>query len=1022
MRNKGTVILLTVIVTLLCLYYLSFTFVSRNIKKEATAYATTEAGVDFSKRRSYLDSVWTKPVYSLFGLVEYTYEEVKENELNLGLDLQGGMHVTLEVTPDEIIKALSDNSQDPDFLKAIENAKELQKTSQASFVDLFYQSFQEVAPGKKLSTIFTNATNRDRVDFDSSDDDVLDVINDEVTDAIDRSFNILRTRLDAFGTSQPNIQKIQGTGRIQIELPGVDDAARVRKLLQGIAKLEFWEVAEYDEYATSMNAINELLLAEELTKASELSSTEDGTAENTDAAGNESEALASLLTEGDSSTVQDDTTNLEAQLSGTDSGAVNLDSLSNLQTPPLFRLLRLAQGDTPNRIYLSVNLSDTMEFNRMWEREEVQALIPSHIKFRWQVKPDANREGVTSEFLEFYPLKIGRGGKAPLDGDAINTARQSLDQYNRPAVSMTMNANGAKVWKRLTGENVGRRIAIVLDNKVISAPNVINEIPNGQSEIAGNFTIDEATDLANLLKAGKLPARTRIVADTVIGPTLGEVARQQGIVSIVSGLVIVVVFMVFYYAKGGFVANAALIFNIFFIIGILAQLKSALTLPGMAGIVLTIGMSIDANVLIFERIREELRNGSALLKAISTGYKKAYSSIVDANATTLLTAIILYVLGEGPVKGFAITLMIGIICSFFSAVFITRVIIEWMSKKGDQSKISFATPFSSGWLSKLNLDFLSKRKIAYVLSSSFIAIGIIAIIIKGGLNFGVDFKGGRAYVVTFPSQVVTSDLEVALTDDFENNGTEVKTFGASNVLKVTTSYLVEDESDEADQKVKEAMIAGIEDHTKLNFVEDDAKVDEGHFTISSSSKVGATIADDIKNSSQRAVIFSLIVIFLYILVRFRKWQFGLGAIVALFHDALFVISAFAIARLLGISFEIDQVFIGAILTIIGYSINDTVVVFDRIRETLGLRGDSDIQGMFNLSINNTISRTLITSVTTLIVVVILLIFGGAILRGFSFAMVVGILIGTYSSVFIASPIVVDLTKKSLAREVAKQKA
>ncbi len=1008
MRNKGFIIFLTTIVTLLCIYYLSFTFVSKRVQKEAITYATNQSGIyQYDKKQHYLDSVWRVPVYSLLGQ-EYTYEEVKDNELSLGLDLQGGMHVTLEVTPDEIIKGLAGNPKDKTFLKALQNAKGLQKNSQASFVDLFSQSYEELGgQDTRFVQFFANSANRDKISLSSSKDEVLDLVKDEVNGAIDRSFNILRTRIDQFGTSQPNIQRIQGTGRIQIELPGVDDAKRVRKLLQGVAKLEFREVADYQEFGASLAAISDLLKKEEDAKKgisvnieAETTTEDLGTLLNDDA--NTADTLAQAI--NDSATQE---TDLAAQLENTDSTDSTLDSLTNAQTSPLQRLLAI-QFDQRGRAYLSVKLKDTAQFNDIMKREDVKALLPPGVIFRWQMKPDEDPDTKKAfDVLSLYPLRAGRGGKAPLTGEVITNAYESRDERQRPAISMSMNPIGAKKWKKLTGENINRSIAIVLDNKVLSAPNVQSEIPNGQSIISGNYTFEETKDMANLLKAGKLPAPTRIVSEAIIGPSLGKEAQTQGVTSILIGLGIVLIFMIFYYAKGGLVANAALVFNIFFIVGILAQLGAALTLPGIAGIVLTIGMSIDANVLIFERIREELRNGSSLLKAITNGYDKAFWSIFDANFTTLLTGFILFYFGEGPIKGFAITLIIGIFCSFFSAVFITRVLFTWMSKKGDKSKISFATPFSKGLLSKVNWDFISKRKMAYVFSGIFITLGMAAIIMKGGLNYGVDFKGGRSYVVSFNAPHVASDVETALLSDFENAGTDVKTFGASNVLKITTSYLVDDESTEADTKVRGQLIAGLESFTKQSYIEDDSKVDASHFTISSSEKVGATIADDIKSSAGKAIIFSLIAIFLYILIRFRKWQFGLGAVIALLHDALFVISAFAIARVLGLSFEIDQVFIASILTIIGYSINDTVVVFDRIRETLSKFGTNDLKKNFNMAINDTVSRTLITSLTTLLVVLVLFLFGGAVLKGFSFALLVGILIGTYSSIFIATPVVVD---------------
>jgi SecD/SecF fusion protein len=600
----------------------------------------------------------------------------------------------------------------------------------------------------------------------------------------------------------------------------------------------------------------------------------------------------------------------------------------------------------------------------------------------------------------------------------VTDARQTLDQTSRPAVSMQMNAEGARKWRKLTNENIGRRIAVVLDDYVYTAPVVNGEIPTGQSEISGNFSLLEAQDLANILKSGSLPAPTQIVEESIIGPTLGQEALNQGLISMVAGLLIVVLFMVAYYAKGGFVAIAALVFNIFFILGILAQLGAALTLPGIAGIVLTIGMSIDANVLIFERIKEELRNGVGLLSAISGGYDKAFSAILDSNVTTFMTGAILYALGQGPVKGFAIVLMIGIASSFFSSVFITRVIVSWMSKKGDKSAISFATPFAKNVLSSLNLDFLGKRKVAYLISTGIIVLGL-GIAAVNGLKFGVDFTGGRSYIVAFSEPLAASELKTGLDNEFEGS-VEVKTYGASNVLKVTTSYLVNEDDAASNLEVENKVKAGITTVTGLTFTADVAKLANGKFAITGSSKVGATVADDIKASSAEAMLAALVAIFLYILLRFRKWQFSLASIIALIHDTLFVIAAFAIASAFGATFEIDQVFIAAVLTVIGYSINDTVIVFDRIRENIENRGTHKLVKVFNDAINQTLGRTLITSFTTLIVVLVLLIFGGEVLRGFSFALFIGIIVGTYSSVFIATPIVVDLMKREIDNEAEKE--
>jgi SecD/SecF fusion protein len=622
-------------------------------------------------------------------------------------------------------------------------------------------------------------------------------------------------------------------------------------------------------------------------------------------------------------------------------------------------------------------------------------------------------------------LDIRRDGKAKLDGTVITDARNDLDEFAQPAVSMKMNATGTRIWAKWTAEASSKspkgRIAIVLDNTVYSAPSVNGEIPNGNSQIAGNFTPEEAKDLANVLKAGSLPAPTKIVEEAIIGPTLGEVARGQGLFSVLCGLALVVVFMIAYYGKGGAVANLSLIFNLFFVLGILAQLDAALTLPGIAGIVLTMGMAVDANVIIYERIREEIRNGKRLREAIDQGFKRSFATIFDSNITTFLTALMLYLFGQGAVKGFAITLMVGIATTFFTAVYISHVVIDWIiAKKGDNSNIHFKTFISGFVASAANIDFVGRRKLAYIFSGTVIGIGIILIAIQG-LNYGVDFKGGRAYVVTFQDPVDATELKTDLTSSFEGAGTEVKNFGGNNIVKVVTSYIIDDDAETADEKVKNILVTGLEKSTGLTFVEDDSKVDNKHFTISSSSKVGANVADDTKAASLQATVLSLVAIFLYILIRFRKWQFSAGAVVALAHDALFVIASFAIVRVFGLSFEIDQVFIAAILTVIGYSINDTVIIFDRIREYLTMGTSHDRSKIFNDAINSTLNRTIITSGTVLLVVIALLIFGGEVLRGFAFALLVGVGIGTYSSIFIAAPVVLDFEDKPKHQVPIKQK-
>lgn len=989
MQNKGFVITLTVIVTALCLFYLSFTVVSLRVRNEAIAHATDSQGVlDFNKKQAYIDSLWNQPVYNFFG-IEYTYAEVKENELSLGLDLQGGMHVTLEVSPIDIIRGLAGNSQDSTFLRAIQRAQVMQKSSQEDFTSLFFKAFEEANTNTELRSIFANASTRDRISLNDTDDQIKEVIRAEVESAIDRSYTILKNRLDQFGTSSPNIQRISG-GRIQIEIPGADNPQRVRKLLQGVARLEFFDVVEPYTISASLEAIHGQLQREQAAKLAEQTPT--------------------TAQEGSEAVPADTLSELEKQISqAADTTAGSLDSLQRSANSPLFSL------SSPPGAY-RYDLKDTAQVNSILRQSDVRNMLPRNVGVYWANKPEKmnRKDEFEDPKLSLYFLDIGRTGKAKLTGEVITNARKDQDQYGAPAVSMNMNAAGTKVWARMTAAAAPKngRIAIVLDNVVFSAPSVQGEIPNGNSQITGNFSDDEARDLANVLKAGSLPAPTRIVEEAIVGPTLGQVALNQGLMSIIGGLVLVIIFMVIYYAKSGFVADVALVFNIFFILGILAQpsLGTALTLPGIAGIVLTMGMAVDANVLIFERIKEERAHGRKLKDAIKVGYSKAFWTIFDSNLTTLITGVFLFLLGQGPIKGFATTLIIGIITSFFSAIYISHVIIDWMTRKGDESKINFDTFLTRMVKKRRRYEFVKNSRLAYTISSVIIIIGFV-ILFTRGLNMGVDFKGGRSYVVAFNQPVNATELKVELAKSFQNQGTEVKNFGGNNTVKVTTSYLVDEESDEADEKVQQALVSGIEaKFPGMKFTPNHAQLDDTHFTIGSSSKVGATVADDIKNSAWKASLFSLIGIFIYILIRFRKWQYSAGAIIATVHDTLFVFAAFAIANLFGIGFEADQVFVAAILTIIGYSINDTVIIFDRIREYLDLGTSHDRPKIFNDAINDTLSRTVITAGTTLLVVVVLLIFGGEVLRGFSFALFVGIAVGTFSSVFIAAPVVLDLDK------------
>jgi SecD/SecF fusion protein len=983
MRNKTGIIILTVILTALCLFFISFSLVDRSVKNDATEYATNQAGqVDFLKKQQYLDSVYNKPVYNFLGLKEYTYKEVKQNGLNLGLDLQGGMHVTLEVSPVEILKGLSGNSTDPTLKQALEMATNMQRNSPENYTKLFYQAYKEVAPNKTLASVFANYGNRDYITKSSSDQEVRSYIEKEVDQAIDRTFLIVRTRIDKFGVTSPNIQRIQGTGRIQVELPGADNPERIRNLLQGVAKLEFLEVYQANEFYPIVFAINDYLVSKQ--KAEKGQKTEKVSESETQS---ESEEIDPLTGEKITKTTKSDTAASAADTTQED----------------VSKFITLALGQNLQQLgQLVYPIADTAQINAILNDPRVKAIIPASMSLFWE------KAGSKQTEIELVPVKRGRLGKAPLTGDVITDAKADFASSGGGyEISMSMNASGAKAWRNLTRKAVEtstpqsrNRIAISLDNTIYSAPFVNEEIPNGVSSISGNFTEEEAKDLANVLKAGKLPAPARIVEEGIIGPSLGKEAISQGLKSSVAGLALVVVFMILYYSMGGMIANFALVFNIFFIIGILAQLHAALTLAGIAGIVLTMGMAVDANVLIFERIREELRNGKSINQAIKEGYDKAFSSIFDANLTTILIGIILVWFGSGAVQGFATVLIIGIATSFFTSVFISRVVVEFLISKKAITEKSFETVISRSFTKNVNFDFINFRRKSYIISGIIIAIGF-GCIVTNGLNMGVDFKGGRSYVVQFDQAMPASDVKSALSDVFENEGIETKTYGDNTTLKITTSYMIEDESTEADKEVLAKLESGLK-----TFASSNPKV-------IGSEKVGATIANDMINASLIAVVLSLIGMFFYIFIRFKRWQFGLGAVIALTHDVLVCIAIYGIATVLGFHLEIDQIFIAAILTVIAYSVNNTVVICDRIREKSALNPKDPLSSVINRSINDTLSRTIITSLTVLIVVVTLLIFGGDVLRGFSLILIVGAIFGTYSSILIGTPIVLDLGKVEL---------
>ncbi len=971
MRYKGLIITLTVIVSVLCAYFLFFTYVSRGVQDKAVAYATRNGKLDETKRQHYLDSVWRAPVFG-----NYTYRDVKQSELGLGLDLKGGMHVTLEVSPVEIVRAMSGNSKDPAFNKAIELAQERQKTNSGTpFTTLFYQAYQETAPGVPLARIFANSVNKDRkIDLSSPDSRVLAAINKEEEDAIGRSFDILRKRVDKFGVNQPNIQRVKGTGRIQVELPGVDNPDRVRKLLQGQAKLEFYEVWSQNEVVPFLGQLDQVLTAKEKAGSTVATAKTDSTA-----------------------TAKSDTTSLAAQLAKkTPANKAKTDSAAAQKGGPLARLLTMPGA-------LGVNLTDTARMNVILRSDEARSVLPANMALLYTNKPvTANGQ----QFLRLVAVKKDRTGAvaAPISGEVVSDARQDFDQGGRPEVSMSMTPTGSRKWAKMTGANIGKQVAVVLDDVVYSDPVVQSEITGGNTSISGNFSIDEAQDLAQVLKAGKLPAPTRIVEEAVVGPSLGKEAINQGLYSSLAGLLIIMAFMTLYYGRAGLVADAALLFNMFLILGVLAQFSTALTLPGIAGLILVIASSVDANVLIFERIREELDHGLSLHDAVNKGYNRAFSAIFDSNVTTMLIAIILGFFGTGPVQSFAVTLGIGVLTSFLSAVYVSRLIIEFLIKGKTTSSISFSTFLSRNLFKNLNFDIVGKRKIAYAASTIIIVTGFVLMFIQGGPNLGVDFQGGRAYVVDFNKAMVASDVRTSLEPSFKNTGLEVKQFGAPNRLRITTGYLAEDESQTADKTVLDALNQGL---TKYSA---DAPV------IKSTSKVGATIADDIKRTSVLSLALTLLGIFVYVLFRFEKWQYSMAAVVALFHDALLVIASYPIARAFGLTYEMDQIFVAAVLSIIGFSMNDTVVIYDRVREYLRENPKLTFAQVVNPALNSTFSRTMITFTTVFLVVLVLYIFGGETLRSFSFAMIIGIIFGTYSSLFIATPIILDTYGKKEEKE------
>ncbi|WP_370397889.1 protein translocase subunit SecDF [Tenacibaculum dicentrarchi] len=994
MQNKGLIKLFAVLFGLVSLYQLSFTFFANKVEDSAKVYAKENAkgnsGRELARfERKYLDSVANDQVVNL-GIDKYTYNDIKEREMNLGLDLKGGINAILQVSVKDILIALANNSENTVFRSALAKANEAQKDSQENYLDLFLTQFETLSNGSiKLSdpAIFGTKSLREKIDFNKTNAQVKEVLQQEINSSINTSFEVLRSRIDKFGVTQPNIQRIGNSGRIQIELPGAKDIERVTKLITSTAELQFWEVytnAEVQNFFFSANAkVAELLKDDSIT----------------------------AITQVKDSAKADDIDDL---LGTSTDAAEKANTQKNLFT---YLYPNVAQNQQQmSSLVAQAKVQDTAQVNSLLAHKSVQALLPAnlkYVKFLWDYKAQKSADG-TAEIIGLYAIKSNRNDKATIDGDVISDANQDFDQLSKPVVSMTMNASGTKKWAKMTGDNVGKFVAVVLDNYVYTAPVVNGAITGGSTQISGGtMTVEEAQDISTVLKAGKLPAPARIIQAEVVGPSLGQESINASIWSFGLAILLILVWMFLYYGKAGIYANIALLVNILFIFGWLASYNAVLTLPGIAGIILTIGMSVDANVIIFERIKEALRGGQTLETAVDEGFsfKGALSAIIDANITTFLTGVILFIFGTGPIKGFAYTLMLGIATSLFTAIFITRLFIDKSVEKG--TELPFNTNISKNWFQNINIEFLKKRKLAYIISGFFILAGLVSIFTLG-LKQGVDFKGGRSYVVRFDQPMNATQVATSLKDAFKS-APEVKTYGSDHQLKITTAFKIDEDGSEVDEIVQKSLFTGLKAYLGTTSYEDfKPGFEKAGSGIMSYMKVEPTIADDIKKSALWAVIGSLIVVFLYILLRFRKIAFSIGAVVAVFHDVLVVLGVFSICyKFMPFDMEIGQSFIAAILTVVGYSLNDTVVIFDRIREFTQEKTTISAS-LVNKALNSTLGRTINTSLTTLLVMLAIFFFGGDSIKGFMFALIVGVVVGTYSSLFVATPIMFDASKKAEA--------
>ena len=1001
MQNKGFVKVFAALLTLVCMFYLSFSFVTRHYNSKAAEYA----GGDPVKESSYLDSLSTQKVW-----LGYTLKECREMEISLGLDLKGGMNVVLELNVADVIRSLSNNNQDENFNKALDLAYENQATSQKDFIDLFAEEYKKLDNGARLSAIFSTFELKDKITPQSSDAQVIAVLKEELKSAIDNSFNVLRTRIDRFGVVSPNIQRLETAGRILVELPGVKEPERVRKLLQGSANLEFWETYNLPEIYQQLVAADNML-------ATILKS------DDTAAVGSDTtaiEATEEVVADNAAAETTNDADSLLAKIGEDKPEAQAAKSMEEFaKQHPLFAVLQINQYNgqlAPGPVVGIADKKDIAKINEYLNMKQVKDILPRNLSLKWGVKAIDEKE----QYFYLYAIKMtNRDGTPALGGDVVTDANADFVQQagrSEQQVSMTMNAEGAKAWARLTKENIGKAVAIVLDDMVYSAPNVQVEITGGRSQITGHFTPEEAKDLANVLKSGKMAASVHIVQEDVVGPSLGQEAINSGVISFVLALILLMFYMcAFYGVLPGLIADGALVLNIFFTMGILASFQAVLTLPGIAGMVLTLGMAVDANVLIYERTKEELRAGKSLNKAIADGYSNAFSAIFDSNLTSIITGVVLFYFGTGPIRGFATTMIIGLFASFLTAVFLTRIVYEALLAKDKLKNVTFTTSITKDLLTNPKINFLAARKVGYLIPAGIIVLGAISMSTIG-LNNGIDFTGGRNYVIRFAQDVKTDEVRNLLDAQLDGSVSVIQ-IGTPDQVRVSTNYKIEDNDPAIDQEIENKLFEGVksllpEGTTLAQFTDQ---------YIQSSQKVGPSMADDIKNAAFLAVVFAMFCMAAYILLRFRDISFSVGAFASVAVTTLCIISFYTLLwKVLPFSMEVDQTFIAAILTIIGYSINDTVVVFDRIRETIGLYPKRDRYQVINDALNSTLSRTFNTSLTTLVVVLCIFILGGATIRSFTFAILLGIIIGTYSTLFVATPIAYELQKKKINKKAAAE--